>query len=286
MLALQGASMEGLRPAVLAASADEAPLDVVRIALLGMVSKYASEDMIAIDRIMVSTEGLRARKQASYVQQEQALYSALCERWPQPRRGKALRLVAMVSIGALRLAIEAWRQEGSKRPIRELLQDAFAKPRATPYRDHAHDFSAVIDGEEDSIDMRPASVAEHANGKGRIEALRCNWTSLGMLIEGEDDALEAVEPLGALLRCSTDNPQVQFFELGLRVLRDVNAVCHACGAADRTPAAPASCDQLSHRPAHVESPRSPQRGRAVPAHVREVTQSSCVTGPVQTTTVP
>jgi hypothetical protein len=35
------------------------------------------------------------------------------------------------------------------------------------------------------------------------------------------------------------HPQVQLFEFDLRVPRDLNAVCHACGAADRTPAAQA-----------------------------------------------
>ncbi len=44
-----------------------------------------------------------------------------------------------------------------------------------------------------------------------------------MSIKVEDCALEVVEPLGTLLRRTTDNPQVQVFELGFRVLR--NASC-------------------------------------------------------------
>jgi hypothetical protein len=44
---------------------------------------------------MISTESLRARKQASYVAQEQALFDALCELWPQPKRRAGLRIVAM-----------------------------------------------------------------------------------------------------------------------------------------------------------------------------------------------
>jgi AcrR family transcriptional regulator len=130
VLAFQGASIESLQPAILAASADQAPLDVVRNALMRMASTYASKDMVAIDRLMISTEGLRARKQASYVQQEQALYAALCEKWPHPKRRTALRLVAMVSIGALRLAVEAWREDSSKRPIAEYVRDAFAGLKA------------------------------------------------------------------------------------------------------------------------------------------------------------
>jgi hypothetical protein len=86
--------------------------------------------MIPIDRLMTSTESLRARKQASYVAQEQALFSALCELWPQPKRRPALRIVAMVSIGVVRLSLEAWRQDGSKRPLKDYLLDAFANLKA------------------------------------------------------------------------------------------------------------------------------------------------------------
>jgi hypothetical protein len=75
---------------------------------------------------MISTESLRARKQASYVAQEQVLFAALCELWPQPKRRAGLRIVAMVSIGAVRLALEAWREDGSKRPLKEYLHEMFA----------------------------------------------------------------------------------------------------------------------------------------------------------------
>ena len=37
--------------------------------------------------------------------------------WPQPVRRAALRLVAMVSIGAMRVAMENWRQDGGKRAL-------------------------------------------------------------------------------------------------------------------------------------------------------------------------
>ena len=54
----------------------------------------------------------------------------------------------------------------------------------------------------------------------------------GMLIEGESRSLEAVEPVCTLLRSPFDDPQVQLFKLGFRVPREINAVYHACGAAD------------------------------------------------------
>lgn len=130
VLAYQSGSIERLRDTIVSESPDRAPLDLVRHALVKLTSTYSAEAMIPIDRLMISTESLRARKQASYLAQEQALFAALCELWPQPKRRAGLRIVAMVSIGAVRLSIEAWRQEGSKRPLEAYLQDAFASLKA------------------------------------------------------------------------------------------------------------------------------------------------------------
>lgn len=130
VLAYQSGSIERLRDTIVGESPDRPPLDVVRHALLKLMATYSAEEMIPIDRLMISTESLRARKQASYVAQEQALFDALCELWPQPKRRAGLRIVAMVSIGAVRLSLEAWRQDGSKRPLKEYLQEAFANLKA------------------------------------------------------------------------------------------------------------------------------------------------------------
>jgi AcrR family transcriptional regulator len=130
VLAYQSGSIERLRDMIVSESPDRPPLDVVRNALLKLTSTYSAEEMIPIDRLMASTESLRARKQASYVAQEQALFAALCELWPQPKRRAGLRMVAMVSIGAVRLSLEAWRQDGSKRPVKEYLQESFANLKA------------------------------------------------------------------------------------------------------------------------------------------------------------
>lgn len=130
VLAYQSGSIERLRDTIVSESPDRPPLAVVRNALLKLTSTYSAEEMIPIDRLMISTESLRARKQAGYIAQEQALFAALCELWPQPKRRAGLRIVAMVSIGAVRLSLEAWRQDGSKRPLKDYLQDAFASLKA------------------------------------------------------------------------------------------------------------------------------------------------------------
>ena len=83
-----------------------------------------------IERLMCSTEALRIRHQAKYVEQEQAVFGALCQMWPQPKRQPALRIVAMMSIGALRLAIDNWNRDEGKRPVAAYLKEAFADLRS------------------------------------------------------------------------------------------------------------------------------------------------------------
>ncbi|WP_439544110.1 TetR/AcrR family transcriptional regulator [Hyphomicrobium sp.] len=126
LLAYQSGIGDMIHNAVLLESTDQAPLDAVLNALLKLNSRFDSEHLIVIDRLLRSTERLRASKQAKYMQQEQVLFEALCQLWPQPKRRNALRVVAMVSIGALRLAIEAWVEAGGKRSPEKHLRDAFA----------------------------------------------------------------------------------------------------------------------------------------------------------------
>jgi AcrR family transcriptional regulator len=101
------------------------PLDAVRDAAIKICASYPAGDLIKLDRIMRSSEAVQARKQASYIQHEATLFAALRERWPKPEREAALRLVAMVAIGALRLSLEALNREGGKRPLVRLLQEVF-----------------------------------------------------------------------------------------------------------------------------------------------------------------
>ncbi|HEV2739937.1 MAG TPA: helix-turn-helix domain-containing protein [Candidatus Elarobacter sp.] len=130
LLAFQSGSSDAFRDALLKQSPRQRPLDAVHNALVKVVSRFASDEFLAIDRLMRSTETLRTRKSAVYERQEEALFSALCELWHEPRRRAALRLVAMASIGALRLAIEAWHADGGQRPIATYLNKSFAALKA------------------------------------------------------------------------------------------------------------------------------------------------------------
>ncbi|WP_241172533.1 TetR/AcrR family transcriptional regulator [Burkholderia gladioli] len=130
VLAWQAGAWDAMQAELLNVSPDEAPLDAVRKTLINHVSRYESEKMRAIDRVMRASEVLKVRKQAAYAAQEDGLYATLCEVWRQPQRRQALRVVAMVSMGATRLAIEAWGNQSGERPIAAFLEETFAAVKA------------------------------------------------------------------------------------------------------------------------------------------------------------
>lgn len=122
----QNASWASLNADLLKTSPDMQPLDAVRDVMVKHSTRYTTEEMAAIDRLMRSSESLRARKQTFYAEQEVALFNTLCEVWRQPERRMALRMVAMVSMGAMRLATVAYgEQTGQRKPISKCLREAF-----------------------------------------------------------------------------------------------------------------------------------------------------------------
>lgn len=127
----QEADAAALRADLLKVSPDRAPLDVVCELTVKHIERFTTEQMTAIDNLMRSSEALLARKQTFYAEQEQALFQTLCEVWRQPERRPALRMVALVGIGAMRLALQAWReQHGPRQPVARFLRDAFASLKA------------------------------------------------------------------------------------------------------------------------------------------------------------
>src|ERR1700693_6184015 len=132
LLAWQGSGfLDALRPAMLEESPRQAPLAAVRHCLLKLISRYDTKESIIVDRLLRSTEALRARKQAIFIEMEEALFAAMRELWPQPQRRTTLRMVAMVSIGAMRLAVEDWRYAGGKRSLADYLT-RYLKQTAAP----------------------------------------------------------------------------------------------------------------------------------------------------------
>jgi AcrR family transcriptional regulator len=123
-----GGFNETLRAAVLEQSTKQSPLNAVKNALLELTVRFQADykQTKEIERLMFANESLRIRHQAKYLEKEQAVFDALCQMWPQPKRQPALRIVAMMSVGALRLAIDNWNRDQGKRPIAVYLREAFA----------------------------------------------------------------------------------------------------------------------------------------------------------------
>jgi AcrR family transcriptional regulator len=125
--AWQSGLRDMLREAILAERPDRPPLDVVLRAMLRLVGQYQAEDIVRIEKLLASTHRLGASKHAKYAEQEQAVFEALVHLWPAPERGNALRLVAMVSVGALRLAFERWAERNGADPLAHHLRSTFAE---------------------------------------------------------------------------------------------------------------------------------------------------------------
>jgi AcrR family transcriptional regulator len=116
---------EALRPALLEESADQAPLEAVQKCLIKLASRYETKESVIFDRLMQSTEALRARQEAGFVETEKTLLEAMCELWPSPGRRDGLRLVAMVATGTLRLALDKWKQDDAARPLAHYVRQSF-----------------------------------------------------------------------------------------------------------------------------------------------------------------
>lgn len=129
LISLQAGLCEVIVEGVAAAPQGMRPLEAVGFAFQRLAGQIPADEMLAIDRMMRSNAAVQAAKQASYAAHEQKLLAALRIRWPEPEQATALRLVAMVSIGALRLSLETWAREGGGCSFASLLQDAIATLR-------------------------------------------------------------------------------------------------------------------------------------------------------------
>lgn len=127
--ALESGNLDMLHTAIASSPPDLPPLDSVHHAFLRIIARYQTKEAMEINRLMRTNEALRARKQANYEHQERIIFAALCEKWPKAERHVRLRLVAMIGVGAMRLASERWYEEGMKRPLVDYLKDAIQSIR-------------------------------------------------------------------------------------------------------------------------------------------------------------
>lgn len=126
LLSMQRNNSEALSAAVRKAPRGKKPLDTIRDAVLQVCETIPSKEMIAIHRLMRSSEAVQARKHATYVENENAIVDALRERFPDPKSETALRLVAMMSVGAMRMAVETLDRENGKRPLPDIVREIYA----------------------------------------------------------------------------------------------------------------------------------------------------------------
>ena len=54
----------------------------------------------------------------------------MCELWPKKENRERWRLVAMISMGALRLASDSWNEQDGKRPLAKYVQEVFKRLKA------------------------------------------------------------------------------------------------------------------------------------------------------------
>ncbi len=129
VLAWQDGADEALREAVIAAAPGREPLEAVQHALKSLAPLFATHDFLELDRLMQSTETLKAKKERHFEHQTQYLFETLTAIWPEPARRKTLEVTAMVSVGCLKIAVHTWMAEGGGRDILACLDEAFATLR-------------------------------------------------------------------------------------------------------------------------------------------------------------
>jgi AcrR family transcriptional regulator len=105
------------------------PFESMALALRDMIASFGSERARKIDMVVHSTDALRACKQADYEQLESFMFSALAEKWPEPKDQLRLRLIAVVGISALRVAVDRWRLDASG-SLQDYVNESFAALRS------------------------------------------------------------------------------------------------------------------------------------------------------------
>ncbi|WP_449394484.1 TetR/AcrR family transcriptional regulator [Devosia riboflavina] len=121
LISMQAGLGEQLSAALRAQPADRRPLAALRAAMLGLVAPFSPESLLAIDRLMRSSETVQARKQASYIRDEAMVFTALREHWPDEPEPQ-MRLLASFAIATVRLSLDTFSREEGRRSLATLLE--------------------------------------------------------------------------------------------------------------------------------------------------------------------
>ncbi len=126
LLAWQDGMPELVRASLLAQGRTTTPFQAMQTALCGPVPHINTVKLREIDAIIRSSERLRAANQAKFLLLESICSETLCEIWPEPARRQELRIIAMITIGAMRVAIDDWATHSAPQPLSEHVNAAFA----------------------------------------------------------------------------------------------------------------------------------------------------------------
>lgn len=129
LAAWQAGLPEALHAAIVKHPGDLPPLDLLQGILASMMTQFDPAQARVIDRIIRADEKLRESNKTKYLRLEDAAFSALCTRWPEPERRMELQIAAMISVGALRLAIDLWAAEGGSGPPKDCVERVFGALR-------------------------------------------------------------------------------------------------------------------------------------------------------------
>ncbi|ODT69602.1 MAG: hypothetical protein ABS75_16095 [Pelagibacterium sp. SCN 63-23] len=124
LLSQQAGLGEQLVDAISAEPRGGRPMKTVQTAMRRIAASYPLEELVAIDKLMMSIEAVQSRKQANYIRDEKLVLEALRGLWPD-EPDMDLRLVAFIAIGLTRLSLDAWRNDGGTKPIVHYLDQAF-----------------------------------------------------------------------------------------------------------------------------------------------------------------
>lgn len=115
---------QALADAVAARPAEETMTRMVEAALVATIVSHVTPRSMAIAQLIKDTPALRAREQVKYVRLEQRLGEALVARCREGERMKA-RLLAVIAIGAMRVAGEIWNESGRSVPLEAFAREVF-----------------------------------------------------------------------------------------------------------------------------------------------------------------
>lgn len=129
ILAYIGRFVEVLSTYIRERGSIHSPLDSVQQAMMKLADGSDAPERRAVARFMRESEALRIKRGYS-LHFEQTIFEALRDVWPAKSRRGRLRLVAIASIGAMRVGVDSWLEQNGKRSLPNYIRDAFNDLRA------------------------------------------------------------------------------------------------------------------------------------------------------------